>query len=285
MSKPRGLGKGIGALIPDLDTDIIEQRDSILHLPIELIKANPFQPRKNFPEEKMVELADSIREKGILQPLLVKRDQDGYELIAGERRLRAAYKAGISIVPVIVKKVDEQTRQEIALIENIQREDLNVLEEAEAYQSLIDRFHYTQEEISKRVGKSRTTITNTLRLLKLSEHIRRDLLENKISMGHARAYLGLESTTLQNEVHRKVIKHGMSVRQTEKSIKLLKNNKSNREKDKNSPDNVQIDYIIDDLRRRFSTRVDINRKGNRGKIIIEFYSNEDFERIYDLLRT
>jgi len=233
-----------------------------------------------------MDLADSIREKGVLQPLLVKKDNDGYELIAGERRLRAAVKAGLAVVPVIIKKVDDQTRQEIALIENIQREDLNVIEEAEAYQGLILRFNYTQEEIAKKVSKSRSTITNALRLLKLSENIRMDLLNDTISMGHARAYLGLESSVLQEDIHQKVIKNNMSVRQTELHIKSIKTKKQRNGGAQNSDaENVQLDFIIDELKKRFATKVNILRKGNRGKITIDFYSNEEFERIYDLLRT
>jgi len=170
----------------------------------------------------------------VLQPLLVKKAEKGFELIAGERRLRAALKAGLMVVPVILKDVDEQTSQEIALIENIQRKDLNVIEEAEAYQSLIKRYDYTQEDVSKKLGKNRTVITNALRLLKLSESIKNDLLREKISMGHARAYLGIEAPEAQKEVHKQVLKKGLSVRQTESLIKKTKNRKNGkRSKEKN----------------------------------------------------
>jgi ParB family chromosome partitioning protein len=286
MSKKRGLGKGISALIPDLDEGIIDAKEGILQVSIDEIKTNPFQSRKTFPKEKIDELASSIKEKGILQPLLVRKDESGYEIIAGERRLRAAYKIGLSTVPVIVREADERTQQEIALIENIQREDLNVIEEAEAYESLIERFNYTQEEVSQKVGKSRTAVTNALRLLKLGKNIKEDLLQNRITMGHARAYLGAESSAVQAQVHRKVTRKGLSVRQTENLIKKLKTGEKEkgRKKDRSLTDQVQYDFILDELRKRFATKVNVIRKGNKGKIVIEFYSNEEFERIYALLR-
>ena len=182
MIKKRGLGKGIGALIPDFDDSVLDKKEAkkqkdLFFAPIDEIITNPNQPRKTFSEEAIKELSLSIKEKGVLQPLLVKKAEKGFELIAGERRLRAAHKAGLLVVPVILKEVDEKTSQEIALMENIQRKDLNVLEEAEAYQSLIKRYRYTQEDVSKKLGKNRTVITNALRLLKLSETIKKDLPE------------------------------------------------------------------------------------------------------------
>ena len=198
----RGLGRGIGALIPT--TEDSSDKKNMLQPPrvsIAEITINPHQPRKQFNEEQLQELAASIKEKGVLQPLLVCRNDNGYELIAGERRLRAAMKAGLDTVPVVVKNVDDRERQEIALIENIQREDLNALEEALAYQSLIDQFQYTQEEVAGKVGKSRSAVTNALRLLKLDDAIKRDLVQAAISMGHARAYLALEKNLDQKKVH------------------------------------------------------------------------------------
>ncbi len=288
MSKKRGLGRGIGALIPDIGDGILEtaKEGGIKKVPIDEIKTSPFQPRKLFSEEKIAELATSIKEKGILQPLLVHRGVEGYELIAGERRLRAAYKAGLATVPIIVKTVDEQSRQEIALIENIQREDLNVIEEAEAYQDLIDRFGYTQEEVGQKVGKSRAAVTNALRILKLSKNIKEDLLQDRISMGHARAYLGLDSAAQQKQLHSLVIKKSLSVRQAENIIKKIKNGK-NPKKPPSVTDSLyqaQNDYLLEALRKRLATKVQIQRKGDRGKFVIEFYSNAEFERIYDLLR-
>jgi len=215
MIKKRGLGKGIGALIPDFDGSVLDKKGEqskkeLFFAPIDEIKTNPNQPRKTFSEEAIKELSLSIKEKGVLQPLLVKKAEKGYELIAGERRLRASHKAGLLVVPVVLKDVDEKTSQEISLVENIQRKDLNILEEAEAYKSLINSYKYTQEDVSKKLGKNRTAITNALRLLKLSENIKKDLLQDKISMGHARAYLGVDSSSVQHEVHKnKQAFHGL----------------------------------------------------------------------------
>ena len=263
MIKKRGLGKGIGALIPDFDDSVLDKKGTqsqkdLFFAPIDEIITNPNQPRKNFSEEAIKELSLSIKEKGVLQPLLVKKAIKGYELIAGERRLRASHKAGLLVVPVILKDVDEQTSQEIALIENIQRKDLNVLEEAEAYQRLIKRYNYTQEDVSKKLGKNRTVITNALRLLKLSESIKKDLLQEKISMGHARAYLGIESSSLQHEVHKKVLKKGLSVRQTENLIKKLKTEGlENKVKKKQETEEIENEYILNELQKKFSTKVKI----------------------------
>jgi len=286
MAKKRVLGKGIAALIPDMNTATFDDKGSVSQLSIEEIKTNPFQPRKNFSEKEIKELSSSIVEKGILQPLLVTRNDQGYTLIAGERRLRAAYMAGLSMVPVIVKEVDDKEQHEIALIENIQREDLNVIEQAEAFQGLIERFSYTQEEVSKKVGKSRAAITNTLRLLNLSKKIKEDIVQNRITMGHARTYLALGSYSAQEEVHYTVIKKGLSVRQTESFVKKInnKNNQTSNKIENDDTDKAQNEYIINELRKKFSTKINVLRNGEKGKIIIEFYSNEEFNRIYDLLR-
>lgn len=285
MTKTRGLGKGIGALIPEGES-VLDVQQSFLHIPIDQIKTNPHQPRKSFSEETIEELAASIRQHGILQPLLVRREGHEYILIAGERRLRAAYKAGIPTVPVRVFSGDENELSEISLIENLQREDLNPVEEAQAYQDLIDRFNYTQEMIAEKVGKSRTAITNSLRLLRLGKTIKDDLVQQKISMGHARAYLGIESPALQEEAHKIVLKRGLSVRQTERLVQQLKLSKHGRKSKKtiNSIEQAQYAFIMDELQKRFSTKIHLVRHGDKGKIIIDFYSNEDFERIYQLLR-
>ena len=290
MIKKKGLGKGIGALIPDFDDSVLDKKEAktqkdLFFAPIDEIITNPNQPRKIFSEEAIKELSLSIKEKGVLQPLLVKKVEKGYELIAGERRLRASHKAGLLVVPVILKDVDEKTSQEIALIENIQRKDLNVLEEAEAYQSLINRYSYTQEDVSKKLGKNRTVITNALRLLKLSESIKKDLLQDNISMGHARAYLGVESSSVQYEVHKMVLKKGLSVRQTENLIKKLKTEGlENKVKKKQETEEIQNEFLLNELQKKFSTKVNIIKKGKKGQIIIEYYSDEDLNRIYDVLR-
>lgn len=285
MTKIRGLGKGIGALIPQGES-VLDSTAGIINLTIDEIKTNPFQPRKNFSEETLDELASSIKQKGILQPLLVRREGPEYLLIAGERRLRAAYKAGLSTVPVRVISVADTELSEIALIENLQREDLNIIEEAEAYQGLIDRFKYTQEAVAEKVGKSRAAVTNALRLLRLNRNIKEDIIQEKISMGHARAYLGLDSPAIQDEAHRIVIKRGLSVRQTEKLIQNMKESKRAKKskKDISAIEQAQYAFIMDELQKRFATKINLKRSGNKGKIIIDFYSNEDFERIYDLLR-
>ena len=286
MVKKRGLGKGISALIPDVQEAIPDKKGGLLQVRIEEITTNPFQPRKEFSETNIEELSSSIKEKGILQPLIVTKSESGYELIAGERRLRAALKAGILTVPVTVRTSDEKERQEIALIENIQREDLNVIEVAEGCQRLIERFDSTQEEIAKRLGKSRSVITNILRLLRLSRNIKEALRQKKIFMGHARAYLSLESTAKQKEAHKIVVKKRLSVRQTETLTKKMgaASTKSKTGKPDTGIEKTQNAFIADDLKKRFSTKVNILRKGEKGKVVIEFYSNEDFERIYDLLR-
>ncbi|MCX8042974.1 MAG: ParB/RepB/Spo0J family partition protein [Desulfobacterota bacterium] len=286
MTKTRGLGKGISALIPEGESAFDAPNHNFIFLPIEQIRTNPHQPRKNFSEETIEELAASIKQRGILQPLLVKREGTEYLLVAGERRLRAAYKAGLATVPVRVVTGDESELSEISLIENLQREDLNPIEEALAYQDLIDRFQYTQETIAEKVGKSRTAITNALRLLRLSNIIKHDLLQNKISMGHARAYLGLESPALQEEAHRIVMKRALSVRQTERLVQQLKINKRGRKKhlSASSIEQAQYAFLLEELQKRYATKIRMIKNGNKGKIIIEFYSNDDFERIFELLR-
>lgn len=283
----KGLGRGIGALIP-----VAEEKPGNKDMsqpprvPVAEITTNPHQPRKRFNEEQLQELADSIKEKGVLQPLLVCRINDGYELIAGERRLRAAMKAGLETVPVVFKDVDTRERQEIALIENIQREDLNALEEAEAYQSLIEQFSYTQEEVAKKVGKSRSAVTNALRLLKLDASIKRDLMQDTISMGHARAYLALDTTAQQKKMHVLVMKKGLSVRQTENYIKKLKLDKTNiKTLAKTSRGTAkEFEHLLGDLRKRFATKIHIEGRADKGRVVVEFFSRDDFERIYDLLR-
>jgi ParB family transcriptional regulator, chromosome partitioning protein len=285
MSKIRGLGKGISALIPEGET-LLDKSAEMMQVSLHDIKTNPFQPRKNFSDATIEELASSIKQKGVLQPLLVKKNGSEYQLIAGERRLRAAYKAGLLTVPVRIVEASDNELREIALIENLQREDLNIIEEAEGYQSLIEAYGYTQEEVSAKVSKSRSSVTNALRLLKLGLTIKEDLAQNKITMGHARAYLGLESLQKQEEAHRLVLKKGLSVRQTEKHIQQLREGIKSKKKKKSllSTENTQLDFIIEELQKKFGTKINISRKGEKGKIIIEFFSSQEFERIYDLLR-
>ncbi|KAF0122561.1 MAG: chromosome partitioning protein ParB family [bacterium] len=281
MTKRKVLGKGLGALIPEINQ--YDDKDNYVYCNVEDIKPNKFQPRKGFDEAGIEELVVSIKEKGIIQPLIVRDVGDGYELIAGERRWRAAKRAGITEVPVIVKKASDTEVLELSLIENIQREDLSCLEEAEAYKQLTKEFTLTQEEVAKRVGKDRSTITNYLRLLKLPLEIRDGLSRDVVTMGHARAFLSLETPVKQREAYRQVLKRGLSVRQTEKMVRGLKKEKKNKplERDKD----IHLDAIKNELIKQFGTQVKIvARKGGRGKIEIEFYSLDDLDRIIETLK-
>ena len=281
MTKRKVLGKGLGALIPEINQ--YDDKDNYVYCNVEDIQPNKFQPRKGFDEDKIDDLVVSIKEKGIIQPLIVRNVGDGYELIAGERRWRAAKRAGITEVPVIVKKASDTEVLELSLIENIQREDLNALEEAEAYKRLTEEFTLTQEEVAKRVGKDRSTITNYLRLLKLPLEIRDGLSREVVTMGHARAFLSLETPVKQREAYRQVLKRGLSVRQTEKMVRGLKKEKKNKplERDKD----IHLDAIKNELIKQFGTQVKIvARKGGRGKIEIEFYSLDDLDRIIETLK-
>ena len=280
MAQRKALGKGLGALIPDLPDKLEGKPEGMLLVDLDEIRPNPLQPRRSFDQEKIEELAGSIRENGILQPLIVKKTREGFELIAGERRWRAAQKAGLAKVPIIIKEVGDKGRLELSLIENIQREDLNVIEEADAYQKLIEEFGYTQDALGQRVGKSRTSITNALRLLKLNRKIKDDLLHNKINMGHARAYLGLDSSAQQMEAHAQVVKKQFSVRQTERLVKRMK---SGAPAPLSPPSDSEHEFMLHELRKILGTKVSIRQKGKRGKLIIEFYSPGELERIFELL--
>ncbi len=280
MVQRKALGKGLGALIPELPEKPEGRPEGMILVDLDEIRPNPLQPRRIFNQEKIEELAGSIRENGILQPLIVKKAREGFELIAGERRWRAAQKAGLAKVPIIVKDVGDKSRLELSLIENIQREDLNVIEEAEAYQKLVDEFGYTQDLIAQRVGKGRTSITNALRLLKLNRKIKDDLMQDKINMGHARAYLGLDSSAQQVEAHAQVVKKQLSVRQTEQLVKRMK---SGAPAPLPSPSGSEHEFMVHELRKILGTKVSIRQKGKRGKLIIEFYSPGELERIFELL--
>jgi len=280
LTTRQALGKGLGALIPERSAAELEGKKGFQFCGVEEIQPNPFQPRKAFDEEQLQELAASIREKGILQPLLVRRKGNSYELIAGERRWRAAQKAGMKEVPILVRDVSESEILELSLIENIQRENLNPIEEAEAFKGLVEQFHLTQEEISRKVGKDRTTIANTIRLLKLPIEIRESLASGAIAMGHARAFLSLETPEKQKLALQKVLSAGLSVRQTESLVNRL------RSKSRPAPANRarELDPLVEELQRALGTKVKIVRQGKRGRIEIEFYSQDELDRIIDLLR-
>jgi ParB family chromosome partitioning protein len=281
-TKRIALGKGLGALLPEFGQ---AESKTLLYCGIEEIFPNPSQPRKQFDEPRLQELAESIREKGILEPLLVRRTDQGYELIVGERRWRAAQKAGLKEVPVLVKEVEGRDAFEISLIENLQREDLNPVEEAEAFKHLIEEYNISQDDLSKRIGKDRTTITNTLRLLKLPLEVRNQLLQNQITSGHARALLSLDNKEKQKELCALIVKKGLSVREAERlarqwAAKLQKTVPSVKRKgDLES----QLYSLQDSLRKCLGTKVQITQKGNRGKIEIAYFSHEELERIVETI--
>lgn len=282
MVKKTGLGKGLAALIPDAETEI---DSGIIELGINEIEPNTDQPRKVFDQEKIKNLAESILKHGVIQPLIVSKFGDTYKIIAGERRWRASRIAGLKKVPVIIKDVSDKDILEMALIENIQREDLNPIEEAEAYERLLNEFNMTQEELSKSVGKSRSAIANSVRLLSLCNYVKEKLISSEISPGHARALITLESGDLQVKAANEIINKNLNVRQTEEYIKKLRNNKEVLEAEKiNKEDkNEDIDILEEKLRGIFGTKVRLVEKNNKGKIEIEYFSAEDRERIIEML--
>ena len=288
MAAKRGLGKGIDAMISGDDTkakkvvkEVIKEVDTI---DINKIEPNSNQPRKNFNEDKIHELAESIKQHGLIEPLIVQKGKKGfYTIIAGERRWRAAKLAGVKEVPVIIKDYSTQEVMEIALIENIQREDLNPIEEAQAYQRLIKDYRLKQDEVAEKVSKSRAAITNSLRLLKLDERVQEMVMEGKLSNGHARAIIGIEDGDQQYQVAQKIFDEQMSVRETEKLMKNL-NRPEKPEKQKPQNDFVYRD-IEEKMNKIMGTKVVIkNREHDKGKIEIEYYSQAELERIYDLLK-
>ena len=279
-NRKKGLGKGLGALIPDADL-VSRTGEQFFYCEIEEITPNPYQPRHHVRDRALDELVESVRAKGVLQPLLVRRSEQGYQLIAGERRWRAAQIAGLQRVPVIIKESTEPESFELALVENIQRKDLNPIEEAEAYSRLHQDFRLSQEEIARKIGRERSTVANMMRLLKVPERIRTDLQEGTLAMGHARALLGLPDSGLQLHVRDVIVKKGLSVRETERLIQgLLKKGKRRKAA---APEDGGLRPLLDQLIRHFGTRVKVTRRGKRGKIEIEFFSEEDLHRLLDLL--
>ena len=276
----KALGKGIGALIPERE---LNAKNEIIYVQTEQIRPNPFQPREEFNQEHITELAQSIKEKGVIQPLLVRRRGDSYELIAGERRLRASKSLGLKELPVIVKEVDDKDSLEFALIENIQRESLNPIEEAHAYQHLIDKFQVTQEKISEGLGKARTTIANTLRLLKLPHEIQDEMKKGRISFAHGRALLEVEDENRQRKLTQEIISRGLSVRELENLIKAQRP-KGIRRRNLNTTREPYIAVLEEEMQNCLSTKVRITKMKKRGHIYIEFYSQEDLERITGIIR-
>ena len=278
MSKKFGLGKGLGALIPEEEID--KDGSNVFQVPINLIKANKDQPRKNFNSEKISELAQSIKEHGVIQPIILNKQENIYIVIAGERRFRAAKSIGLVEIPSIIMDLDNKEVLEISLIENIQREDLNPIEEAIAYKKLLKDFGLTQEEVSKKVSKSRTAITNCMRLLNLDERVQDYIVDEVISEGHGRAILGLDNKQFQYEIAQNVIEDKLNVRETERLVKNFGN--QNKEKKVKTENNIYYKDIMNKLENHFGTKVLINHKNkSKGKIEIEYYSEEDFERILE----
>ena len=298
MAVKKGLGKGLGNLIPESDkeaqkTKVVEkviEKKVIVKEPAETIvkinevEPNKNQPRRTFDEDALLELAESIKQHGVIQPLIVKKRDKYYEIIAGERRWRAAKMAGLKEIPIVIKDLSDQEIMEVALIENIQREDLNPIEEAQAYQRLIKEYNYKQDELAERVSKSRVAVTNSMRLLKLDERVQKMIIDDMISAGHARALLAITDSEKQYTIAMKVFDEKLSVRETEKLIKNL--DKQVKPKVNTTPEN---DFIYRDIENKhkesMGTKVIIhNKDNNKGKIEIEYYSQDDFERIVDILK-
>lgn len=280
--KKQALGKGLGALIPDIEVTEEPPKD-FFYCDIERIQPNRFQPRQQFPAAELDELCQSIKEQGILQPILVREENDGFQLIAGERRLRAAKKAGLTQVPVMIRRISESKLLELSIVENIQRANLNPIEESEAYHRLISEFHLTQDEAAVRVGKSRSAIANFLRLRQLPDAIKASILEGALTMGHARALLGTANSTQQLVAWRAVIKKGLSVRQTEDLVRVLKEEKKKPKVGRKSAEDHYLLSLAEDLSRHFGTKVSIKRRGLKGRVEIEFYSNDDLDRLISRL--
>ena len=296
----RGLGKGLDSLIPDavgeakvkkeaVETktidDAVEKNQQETLVKITAVEPNRKQPRKNFDEDSLQELSDSIKQVGLIQPILVQDRKDHYEIIAGERRWRAAKMAGLKEVPVIIRDYTEQEIMEISLIENIQREDLNPIEEAQAYKRLLTEFNLKQDEVAERVSKSRTAVTNSMRLLKLTDKVQQMVIDEMITTGHARALLGVEDPEEQYEIAQRIFDQKLSVREVEKLVKNL--HKPEKPKKKLNDDvTMQVIYqdIEDKLKQRLSTKVTVTSKGEgSGKIEIEFYNHEDLDRLLDII--
>lgn len=274
------LGKGLDALIPSLS---VKEDDKVIEIPLNQLRANPYQPRKSFEEDAIRELAESIREHGVVQPIIVRSVLKGYEIIAGERRFRASQYCGNTTIPAVVRTYSDQQVMEIALIENLQRENLNAMEIAVAYQGLMDQFKLTQEELSLKVGKSRSHIANFLRLLSLPEEVKNDVSRGTLSMGHARALAGLKDTEIIKDLAKQCIDHEWSVRQLEDAVQQLDRSKKQKTKVQNKKRDPYIDEVEEFLRERYKTTVKIKPNKDKGKIEIAYYNQQDLQRLLDLL--
>ncbi len=280
MTKRKALGKGLAALIPDVDT-FESGTGSFFQCPIEAIEPNPLQPRQTISSAEMEEMVRSVREQGVITPLLVTKVDTGYQLIAGERRWRAAQKAGLRRVPVVVREVTPVESLELALIENIHRKDLNPIEEAYAYKKLIEKTGATQESLAKRLGKDRSSIANLLRILKLPAFIQKDVVEGTLQMGHARVLAGIDSLKEQRELRDRVIKQGLSVRQLETLVRRKRSPKPTRKSDPEVGNYIRS--LETEIRRTLGTKVEIKQRGKGGQIVLHFYSQEELDRLIDQL--
>lgn len=276
----KGLGKGLEAFFPDrvIEDDRVEQ------IAISKLRPNPYQPRKTFSEEAIDELAESIGKHGVLQPIIVRKTIKGYEIVVGERRMRAAKKAGLKEIPAVVREFSDNEMMELALIENLQREDLNPIEEARAYEKLIEHFSITQDELAKRIGKSRPHIANHLRLLQLPKLVQQFIADGKLSMGHGRALLGLKDKQKMSALLEKILKEKLSVRDVEALVQRMNENVSRETKRKPPLLSPFLKMKQKELEERLGTSVTIKRGKRKGKIEIEFFSEEDLERIIELIR-
>jgi ParB family chromosome partitioning protein len=280
MAKRKALGKGLSALIPEIDTG--PQGDQgFFECPIEAIEPNPYQPRQSFGDRDFQELVESVRERGIITPLLVSRAESGYRLIAGERRWRAAQKAGLLKVPVVVRESTPIESLELALIENIHRKDLNPIEEALAYSKCLEEGKVTQETLAKKLGRERSTITNMLRLLKLPRAIQQDLIDGRMSMGHARVLAGLKGKEEQMALRNLILAKGLSVRQVEEMAN--RQGKGGKVRREPSETDYYIQSLAENLKRSLGTKVEIRKKGNQGRIVIHFYSDQELDRLLEHL--
>lgn len=276
----KGLGRGLDALISSANT-LDNARDSVLEVKINDVEPNADQPRKVFDQERLQALAESIKEHGVVQPIIVRQDGSRYVIVAGERRWRAAKLAGLKTIPVVVKELSSRQVMEIALIENLQREDLNPIEEAEAYQKLMDEYSMTQEEVAKLVGKSRAAIANSVRLLTLAKEIREMLVDGRLTSGHARTLVAIDDENRQKELADLFVKKGLNVREAEKLA--AQEAKRAAKKVRPKKEDVEMTQLVEDLRTLFGTKIDLQRGKDKGKIVIEYYSKEEFDRIIDLL--
>ncbi|MDO7906168.1 ParB/RepB/Spo0J family partition protein [Paenibacillus sp. JX-17] len=276
------LGKGLDALIPSLT---IQDDDKVVEVPLAQLRANPYQPRKTFDEESIRELAESIRQHGVIQPIIVRSVLRGYEIIAGERRFRASQYCGKTTIPAVVRNFTDQQVSEIALIENLQRENLNAMEVAVAYQGLMEQFSLTQEELSMKVGKSRSHIANFLRLLSLPDEVKDHVSRGTLSMGHARAIVGVKDADVVKQLAKQCIQQQWSVRELEEAVQSLdRGTGENKAKAKVKKRDPYIDHMEESLRERFKTTVKIKHNKDKGKIELNYYSQQDLERLLELLQ-